>query len=364
MHALIGDQPRHYERLNLTPGVVQPWEDGLRTGAAGGTFEWWYCDAHLDDGSTLTVEFHTKPPFVSPKAPLTPFVLFTLTLPDGSRIDKAYTAEPDEFRASTQGCDVAIGNNIFRGGQGGYTIHVEVEDVVLDLALTAQVPPWRPATGHAFFGAAEEHYIAWLPVVAHGSVTATLTVDGTTRELTGSGYHDHNWGNIAPRKVLDHWYWGRARLGEYTVVTLMFVSHERYGKAVLPAVLVARAGEAVVSAVGADAVGFTEHGVSVHPTTHVAVGSELEYRVTDGDDTYTIAFRHRKDAFFLDFGKAGAYHRFLGDVTLRRDGAEDSQTLRDQTLWELLHFAPRAPEDDADPHGTQHIPVPVIGHQA
>ena len=62
LYAQIGTQPRDYERLGLIPGVNQPWEDGLRTAAADGTFEWWYFDAHLDDGSTVTVEFHTKPP--------------------------------------------------------------------------------------------------------------------------------------------------------------------------------------------------------------------------------------------------------------------------------------------------------------
>ncbi|WP_405594435.1 hypothetical protein OG741_01935 [Streptomyces sp. NBC_01410] len=364
MPAVIGDQPRHYERLNLIPDVVQTWEDGLRTGAVDGTFEWWYCDAHLEDGSTLTVEFHTKPPFVSPKAPLTPFVLVTLTRADGSRIDWTHTTAPHEFRASTQQCDVTIGNNTFRGGPEGYTIHVEIENMVLDLKLSAQVPPWRPATGHAFFDADEEHYIAWLPTVARGSVFATLALDGETRQLTGSGYHDHNWGNVAPRKVLDHWYWGRAQLGEYTVVTLMFVSHEQYDRALLPAVLVTRSGDVVVSAVGSDSVGFAKRGTSVHPTTRVLVGSELEYRVADHDDTYTITFRHEEDAFLLDFGTAGAYHRFLGAVELRLGGVSRSQTLTGHTLWELLHFAPKAPAQDGDPHETGPVRIPVIGHHA
>jgi hypothetical protein len=61
-NALIGTLPHHYDRLGLTNGVIQDWEDGLRTAATDGTFEWWYFDAHLDDGSTVTAEFHTKPP--------------------------------------------------------------------------------------------------------------------------------------------------------------------------------------------------------------------------------------------------------------------------------------------------------------
>ncbi|WP_432589490.1 hydroxyneurosporene dehydrogenase [Streptomyces sp. HD1123-B1] len=363
MHAVIGTLPHHYRRLNLTPGVVQPWEDGLRTAAADGTFEWWYCDAHLEDGSTLTVEFHTKPPYVSPKAPLTPFVLLTLTRPDGSRTDRTYLGEPSDFTASAEGCDVVIGPQVFRGGPDGYTVHVEIEDTVVDLALAAEVPPWRPETGHVFFGEDEERYIAWLPVVARGHVEATVTIDGVTSRLTGSGYHDHNWGNIAPRKVLDHWYWGRARLGDHTVVTLMFVSHERYGKAVLPAVLVAESGRVITSAVGADAVGFAKDEVFVHPDSGVEVAGRLTYRVGEGSSTYTITFDRDKDAFLLDFGTAGAYHRFIGDVALRHelsDGHGPSATVRGRTLWELLHFAGKAAGTD----GGSGAGIPAIGHQA
>ncbi|MFI2760656.1 lipocalin-like domain-containing protein [Streptomyces echinatus] len=363
MHARIGDQPRHYERLNLTPGVVQSWEDGLRTDPDAGTFEWWYCDAHLDDGSVLTVEFHTKPPFVSPKAPLTPFVLLTLTRPDGTRTDKTCATESSEFTASSQHCDVAIGRNTFREDEGDYLVHVEIDDVVLDLKLTAEVPPWRPATGHAFFGPDEEHYIAWLPVTARGTVHATLTADGKTRDLTGSGYHDHNWGNIAPRKVLDHWYWGRAQIGAFTIVTLMFVSQERFGKAALPAVLITHGGGFVLSAVGDEAVEFTERDLQVHPTTRVPFGTNLAYQVSDDTDTYTITFHCEKEAFLLDFGPAGAYHRFMGGVSLHRSGPDNAETFHARTLWELLHFAPRRPSDATDPPAGPGN-VPLIGHQA
>ena len=34
--------------------------------------------------------------------------------------------------------------------------------------------------------------------VPEGAVTGTLTADGETRQVTGSGYHDHNWGNVSP----------------------------------------------------------------------------------------------------------------------------------------------------------------------
>lgn len=137
----------------------------------------------------------------------------------------------------------------------------------------------------------------------------------------------------------------------------MFVSHERFGKVPLPAVLVAHESDIKVSAVGADAVTFTERDVRVHPTTHAPVASHLEYHVSNGSHRYTVAFDHEQDVFHLGFGQAGAYHRFLGVASLRHAGTDDTETLQARTLWELLHFAPQGqpPTPDA---------IPAIGHQA
>ena len=357
-NALIGTLPRHYDRLGLTNGVIQYWEDGLRTAATDGTFEWWYFDAHLDDGSTVTAEFHTKPLYVSPNAPLTPFVLFTLTDKDGTRTDRTYLGDPVQFAASESDCDVTIGRNTFRRGAEGYAIHVEIGHLVGDFRLRPEVPPWRPETGHVFFGEREEHYIAWLPVVARGVAEAVITIDGKTERLHGTGYHDHNWGNIAPRKVLDHWYWGRARIGDYTVVTLNFVSHDKYDNARLPALMVAKDGQIIASVVGAERIAFTGGDIVSHSETAVPVARRLEYRVDDGDAEFLVMFEHRRDAFTLDFGAAGAYLRFTGDVTLEHRSVDQATTASGQTLWELLYLGDR-PVPDAATTGEV-----LIGRQA
>lgn len=357
-NARIGTLPRHYERLGLIRDVIQPWEDGLRTGAADGTFEWWYFDAHLDDGSTVTVEFHTKPPYVSPNSPLTPFVLVTHTGADGTRVDRTCLADPAEFAASTQDCDVTVGANTFRRDGEQYAIHVEIDDLVADFTLCAEVPPWRPETGHVFFGPDEEHYIAWLPTVCRGVVDAVLTVDGHTEHRSGTGYHDHNWGNVAPRKVLDHWYWGRASVGDYTIVTLMFVSHQRYDYAPLPAAMVAQGGDIVASAVGAQRVTFSDSDIVNHPETGVPVARRLEYRIAQDAARFDIAFDHRRDAFALDFAPAGAYLRFTGDVSIAHHSAEGVTRASDKALWELLYFGDRAVTAPIAQR------APLIGHQA
>jgi hypothetical protein len=50
-----------YQRYGIAKGEIAAWEDGFRTRPGGpGTFEWWYFDAVLDDGSTLVINFMAK----------------------------------------------------------------------------------------------------------------------------------------------------------------------------------------------------------------------------------------------------------------------------------------------------------------
>jgi hypothetical protein len=58
--AAAADTDADFERLGLTRGHIQVWEDGARTDGRGGTYEWWYFDGHLDDGATLGVVFLTS----------------------------------------------------------------------------------------------------------------------------------------------------------------------------------------------------------------------------------------------------------------------------------------------------------------
>ena len=341
MTSITGSQPEHYARLNLIPGEIAPWEDGLRTEPSETSFEWWYFDCVLEDGGKLTVEFHTKPPAVSPREPLTPFVSMTLDRPDGSSVIRTYTGASEDFSASRERCDVRIGPNTFAGDLRRYEIHLELDDVTADVVLDAEVPSWRPATGHVFVD--DEHYVAWLPSVPRGRVSGSLTVGGRPEQLDGAaGYHDHNWGNISLRKAIDHWYWGRARIGDYSVVTLNFVSHEDHGRNVHPAFMVAKDGRILAS--GEQDVDFSASGVQDNPDTGVPVADRLSYAYRQGDATYVVEFNRRKDVFHLDFGPAGAYHRFTGDVTLthRADGAA-AETVQGDALWELLWFGDRAP---------------------
>jgi hypothetical protein len=81
--------------------------------------------------------------------------------------------------------------------------------------------------------------------------------------------------------------------------------------------------------------------------------------VTEGDDSFTVVFDHRREVSTLDFGTAGAYLRFIGDVSVEHRNGDDVSTAFGQTLWELLYFGERAGSDSSPVQ--EHM---FVGHQA
>jgi hypothetical protein len=238
-----------------------------------------------------------------------------------------------------------------------YAIHFQDAEVQADLRLRGTVPPWRPGTGHAFFGQDRTRFFAWLPSVPQGTVEGTVTIEGRARNVAGVGYHDHNWGNAPIPAIVHHWYWGRARIGDYTVIASDITAVEAYGSAALPVFMLAR-GESLL-AEDASKVRFTADDIFVDPYTGKPAAGRLVYDYQDEGKRYRVTFQRAKDLArvrFIDLlppGRRllarlgcfdGAYIRFTGTATLERiEGEQVLETVTQQTaVWELMYFG-RAP---------------------
>ena len=136
--ARLARTPDDYARIGIEPRAIKLWEDGMRTDGSRGTYEWWYFDAHLDDGAKLVLVFLTKE-MTAIKKPLSPSIRIDLTLPDGTSIRKLAGFPAETFSASTETCDVRIGDNAFVGDLHTYTIRAHVEEIEVDVTLTGQV---------------------------------------------------------------------------------------------------------------------------------------------------------------------------------------------------------------------------------
>jgi len=266
-----------FAALGLGP-TIAVWEDGRRTKSSTDTFEWWYFDGLLDDGTVVVVVFGDNWGYGSHKRS----VSLELT-PPGKPTRRVSRTFDDPGSFATDHADIKIGPHEFKGDLDTYSIHVdpaETGGVGCDLTLRRRVASYRPATGYDFAGT---QYFAWLAAVPEGAVTGTLTADGVTRQVTGSGYHDHNWGNVSPAKLFDNWWWGRGQTGGHTIIAAEIHGKPAVGGTSIPLLFIADEHQVEVNAFGAD-VSPTEGPLVRHPDpAHSrAIASEISYATADG----------------------------------------------------------------------------------
>jgi hypothetical protein len=295
----------------------------------------------------------------SAAGPLDPNVRIDLSLPDGRSLEKMASFDPASFTAASDRCDVRIGDNAFAGDLHTYRINATIAGISVDVTLVGQVPPWRPETGHMYFGEGDQQKLfAWLPSVPQGAVTASYTVEGSEHHASGIGYHDHNWGDALMPELMHDWYWARGKVGDHTVVASYITAEEKYGYAPITIFLLAKGSQIITDEVSK--VSFSTADVVTDAVTGKPVADITCYDYHDGKERYLITYTRKKtilQARFLEgmkpeeralaeqIGFDGAYLRFTGDLTLRHESAgatpaEESE----EAIWELMYFGrPRPP---------------------
>lgn len=224
------DTPEDYQRLGVNPERIEKWEDGIRIKGAEGEWEWWYFDCILDDGSAAIIQFFSKGYRDLTGDVLKPFGTIKLTESDGTSHVRLFEIPAQECRFSNETCDVHIGKHIFSGDLTDYRILVDpIDGLGADLHLHSLAQPYRPGTAYLGFGEKDEKIFTWLCAVSKGEVCGTLTVNGQTRQVKGSSYHDHQWGNNLYLSLFNHWTWARQRYDDYTVVLFDMMAAEPYG---------------------------------------------------------------------------------------------------------------------------------------
>jgi predicted secreted hydrolase len=288
-HVIYAVGPEFLQRDHLTDKVAL-WEDGQRAPTTPGHFEWWYFDAHFEDGVTAVIVYATRP-IAAPGGPLTPNLSLTITRSDGKKTTQFAFPPVNQFSASPDTCDVHIGPSWVKQssmeGSWTFSLHAETTDLSADLTFTGLVPPWRPGAGKTYFGDLE-HYFAWLPSIPHGTVEGTLTYDGQVHPVKGTGYHDHNWGNVSLPSVMDHWYWGRAHVGGYTLIFVEQIASKKYGCARIPVFLLAKGDQVLAD----DSTYFTMQARNfVHHSGGREYPREVDFTWRRGRDWVTLKLR-------------------------------------------------------------------------
>jgi hypothetical protein len=309
-------------------------EDGRRTPISSDYFEWWYFDGLLDDGTVVVVWFGDNWLYGSHKRA----VNIELT-PPGKPTRRIMRTFDDPGAFASDQANVQIGPHNFKGNLQAYAIHVDATEtggVGCDLTLHRRVASYRPATGYIKAG---DSFFAWLVAVPEGAVTGTLTADGATRQVTGSGYHDHNWGNVSPADLFDNWWWGRGRSGDHTIIASDIHGKAAVGGTLIPLFFVADDHRVQVDAYGSD-VSAVEGSPVRHPDPNherlidstvsfaTADGSQAEFKISDrlltsGNLLSDQSFVKRTIAAIMSIKPW--YSRFVSPITLKLPGQSPHQ---------------------------------------
>ena len=350
--AVIASSDADYARLGLARREIKAWEDGARTDNRPGSYEWWYFDAHLEDGAKLVIVFMNKD-LATPKKPLEPMIRLNLDLADGRSFEKIVPFDPASWSSAADHADVRIGENRFTGDLHTYRIITTIDDLSVDVTLEGAVSSWRPETGYMLFGEDRKREFSWLPSVPQGKVTAKYSIGEERHETTGTGYHDHNWGNVGMRDIIHDWYWARGQAGPYSVIASYITAHEKYDYAVIPIFMLARDG--LLIADEPSLLKFETLGKFTDSVTKKPVANITRYTYGTDEERFVVTFTRHRDlsrnrmierlhgvkraaAELVRFD--GAYLRFSGEVRVEHyKGAEIvDQYATEDAIWELMYF--------------------------
>jgi predicted secreted hydrolase len=100
-------------------------------------------------------------------------------------------------------------------GRWKYTVSVNKNNQGINLTFIGTTKGWR----YTIMGREE-----WAVILPKADVFGTITVDGKSINVTGRGYHDHNWNYTIGTKVREWgWYWGRLTGETYSVIFAWFM---------------------------------------------------------------------------------------------------------------------------------------------
>ena len=352
--AIHPDDDFHYNKLGLTRNKVEIWEDGMRTDGSKGTYEWWYFDSSYPDGTKLIIFFYSKSP-IEVDGSIKPMSTIELTLPDGRKFEEQVNATIEESFYNKNKCDVRIGDCHIEGDLKHYDIVFKGKIMSATVSLTNTVPAWRSQCGPILFGDKEEYYFNWLPATPEGNVVADVTYHEGKLHLEGSGYHDHNWGNISMLKLMHHWYWGRAKIGDYKVISSWITAEKKYGYKEFDVFMLAKGGE-ILGDNSNHTLKFLPADEYIDDHTGKPVYNKVVYEYeTPAGEYYRITYDRRGDISkqnFIDLlpgvvrlaakliGFEGSYLRFEGIATIEKieNGAVVESVSEESAVWELMYF--------------------------
>ncbi len=231
-----GVRSRHPDDLNM--GLPDR-ADAAHRYPGRGYFEWWYFDARFEDGHSCVAGM-LDPDIYRLTRDRSQLFLHIRT-PDGKTFHNYIDFPRKSFRASSESCSLELSGNVIKGGFPRWDLDLEHGPFAARLSFRSRLPGWALGSGELLFGSLESSRVfGWTVPQPHAEVSGWLAYPGARVEVSGKGYHDHNWGNLLMPLYLSHWHWGRVIHPEATAVFAEIFTRSSCGRSRIPLLLLAR----------------------------------------------------------------------------------------------------------------------------
>lgn len=338
-------ESRDVEGLNRG---LKPEDDALHPYDNRFYWEWWYFDAQFDDGHRCVLELQT-PNLVNMLADECA-MLFNVYTPEGTEYNNIVPFPGSMWRASTETCDVAIGENTISGYYPEYRVSFKHENLACNLEFENLLPGWTRGTGEVMFGSQEKNQVfGWVVAQPRAHVKGTLTVDGKEHEVSGLGYHDHNWGSGFLPSYVSHWIWGRLTTDRFTMIFADISTTRKCGRVKVPLVFLALDDTIVLESASADCSAYDyktdSAGFQVYPT-------QVDFEFSERDVSGFLHFQVTKELEMVNtlaeklpgpvvevlsrVLAAPAYYRFLSEYEGWIRVGDREFELSGETHWEYM----------------------------
>jgi len=214
--------------------LLEPEDDGSHHSDDDKFFEWWYFDVECDNGYRLVADFHTAFFGLTGRPPL---LAINVYAPDRSRTGAASTFHPLQVESATDRCDVRLGASRVSDAGDRYIVHLEQGHIQADIEYHKNLDGVQIGTGTLFEDQVTGQSFHWIIPLPRARVSGTLCIDGAQFEVNGTGYHDHNCGNVDLCEAFDHWRWGRVVNDQEILIFGHLVGHGNTAHSVSPVAL-------------------------------------------------------------------------------------------------------------------------------
>ena len=211
------------------PGGWSSANDAVHPLDSEGYYEWWYLDTKLDNGYTAAVTFYWRQRIGTQHISL---ISIDIYKPDGTKMSGNIVPDTNTATASIEKCDVKMGENFLIDEGNQYRMKVvnaidtaATYSIGAELTFLKRVPSWKWSE-NGYLSDDTSGIQAWVNPIPRADVEGKLFINSEVIDVSGVGYHDHNWGNIDMSLSHAGWGWGRMYDPVFTFVYGWFISKD------------------------------------------------------------------------------------------------------------------------------------------